>query len=167
MNIRTGILVAALGTAAWAGYDGTSIASINESVTHSLAVIRDNLAKAREKMRAGDYNGDPHSDVLAELYSAESDLANTKHAKGSAQAKAQTKKLAAEIVKLRNEALTEAMPIYKHRFQEATDGGGWASDKLNNFMKWTHEKDARVRAFVTQCGCKLDKQGLVDCYKVK
>ena len=165
--MRTLFIAVLLSAGAWAGYDGTSIASINQSVSGSLADIRKNLVEAREKMSAGSYDGDRHSDVLAELYSAESDLANTAHAKGNARAKAETKQLAAEIKKLRSEALNEAMPIYKRRFQEATDGGGWASDKLNNFMKWTHDKDPRVRAFVAQCGCKFEKSGLVDCYKQK
>ena len=160
-------LALSVSSAAWAGYDGTSIASINQSVKGDLVDIKKDLAEAHAKLGRDGYDGDQHSGILARLYSTESDLQKTKFAKGNAKAKAETAQLASEIKKLRSDALTEAMPIYKRRFQESTDGGNWASDKLNKFMQWTHDKDPRVRAFVTQCGCKFDKQGLVDCYKGK
>jgi uncharacterized protein with PhoU and TrkA domain len=163
----TRILAITLALAATASaYDSTKIADINNEVKEKLDDIRKDLAQAREAMHTANYGGDKHKEVLNVLMVAESDLKDTKHADGNAKAKAETVRLAKEIVKLRNETITEALPFFKQRVikANAVDGGTFSSDWLNTLLSATHN-DARVKALVTQCGCKIDKDHFVDCVK--
>jgi hypothetical protein len=161
----TRILAIALALAGTASaYDATDIADINHYVKEKLDDIRKDLAEAREAMQTANYRGDKHKDVLNVLMATEGDLKSTKHARGNANAKAETARLAKEIVKLRNETIDEGLPFFKQHVMTAVDGGAFSSDFLNGLLSATN-RDARIKALVTQCGCRFEKSGLVDCVK--
>jgi hypothetical protein len=156
------LTLALAGTAS--AYDATKITEINSYVKEKLDDIRKDLAEAREATHTANYRGDKHKDVLNVLMATEGDLKSTKHADGNAKAKAETARLAKEIVKLRNETINEGLPFFKQHVMTAVDGGAFSSDWLNTLLSATHN-DARVKALVTQCGCRFEKSGLVDCVK--